>query len=106
MIWIIIINVFMMIRMINIEILSNKDNVLEIIIKNEGYTLLNLLVDELNRDPDVKYATYTMIHPLENKIKMIVMTSDGVSPLEAIKKAVSNLDRKISKLREEIRKIT
>ncbi len=91
-----------MINMMDIEILSSKDNVLEIIVKNESHTLLNLLVDELNKDSNVKYATYALVHPLENKVKMIVMTDGSVTPLSAIRRAISSIDKKIDKLRKEL----
>ena len=88
-----------------IELISNKDNVLEIIVRNEGHTLLNLIVDELNRISHVEYATYALIHPLEKKVKMIVMTDGNITPLEAIKKAISDVDEKISELRKGIQEL-
>ena len=91
-----------MINMMDVEILSSKENVLEIMVKNESHTLLNLLVDELNKDSNVEYATYVLVHPLENKIKMIVMTNGNVTPLSAIKRAINSIDKKIDKLRKEL----
>jgi len=89
--------------MSSIEILVNKENILEIKIRDEGYTLLNLLVDELNKNTHVKYAAYTVEHPLEKKIKMIVMTDGEITPLEAIREATKEIKKKIERLREQIR---
>ncbi|ABL77773.1 RpoL/Rpb11 RNA polymerase subunit family protein [Thermofilum pendens] len=82
-----------------VEVVRYATNVLELRIRGEGHTLLNLLVDELNRIPDVE-ATYRVDHPLLNVAHLLVRTKGSKQPLEAIREAVESLRAKLKVVAE------
>ncbi|RLE78565.1 MAG: DNA-directed RNA polymerase subunit L [Thermoprotei archaeon] len=74
-------------------------------IRGEGHTLLNMIVDELNRNPHVTYAAYSVDHPLVNEARLIVTTDGSIDPLDALTKASSNLKSFLKELREQFVKV-
>lgn len=70
--------------MVELKILEKTERFLEVKVVGEGHTLLNLLVDEINKDDRVKYAAYSIDHPLLGEARLVVLTEGSVAPLEAI----------------------
>ena len=46
----------------------------------------------LLRNPKIRYVAYRKPHPLENKIEIKIQTNGLISPLEAFKEALKNLN--------------
>lgn len=88
---------------VSVEIENISNNVLEVKIKNEGHTLLNLLVDELNKNPHVT-ASYRIDHPLLPFAHLRVQTDGTLTPIEALRVATESLKEKMEALREDLRK--
>ena len=61
------------------------------------HTFCNILKEELNKDDNVKVATYVIAHPLRRIPKFIVETKGDKDPAAVIKAAV----KKISKANDE-----
>lgn len=71
--------------------------------RGEDHTLLNLVVDELNRDKHVAFAAYRQKHPLTEEYMLTVVTDGGENALEALKAAVARAKTVFEKLLEEWR---
>ncbi len=86
------------------EIKVNKkgEDYAEIIVEGEEHTLGNLIAHYLLKVKGVKFASYSMPHPLERKIVIRVMTDGSIKPVEAFKaaaeKALEDLNRFESEL--------
>lgn len=87
---------------VTVEVKSSSQNLLELRISGEGHTLLNMLVDELNRNPHVM-AAYRVDHPLLDVAHLIIQTDGTLSPLDALREGVSSLKSKLFSLREQLR---
>jgi DNA-directed RNA polymerase subunit L len=61
------------------------------------HTFCNILKEELNKDDNVKTATYTIAHPLVRVPKFIVETKGDKEPTDVLKSAA----KKIGKLNED-----
>ncbi|MEZ0345434.1 MAG: RpoL/Rpb11 RNA polymerase subunit family protein [Infirmifilum sp.] len=90
---------------INVEIENISKDKLEIKIKGEGHTLLNMLVDELNKNPHVT-ASYRIDHPLLPVAYLQIQTDGSLLPIEALREATTNLKEKMKALREQLREQT
>ncbi len=69
-----------------VKILEIGDNFVKMVIKGEDHTFLNLLQHYLAEDRDVIIAKYNIPHPLVGEPELYVRTN-GVNPLEVIKRA-------------------
>ena len=87
-----------------VELLSRDERTLEVSIEGEGHTLLNLLVDELNRNPHVTMAAYSIDHPLIGRARLIIRTDGKVAPEDALREATENLQRILGEIREQLAK--
>lgn len=79
-------------------------NRLTLRIRGEDHTLLNLLTDELNRDPHVAFAAYRQEHPLTGEYVLSIVTDGSESPLDALKGAVERAKAVFEKLLEDWRR--
>jgi DNA-directed RNA polymerase subunit L len=61
------------------------------------HTFCNLLKEEMNKDDNVKVATYTIAHPLVRVPKFIIETKGDKEPTDVLKTAV----KKIGKINED-----
>lgn len=86
---------------VDVEILKLSKNVLEVKVRGEGHTLLNLLVNELNEDPRVT-AAYRVEHPLLDVAFFIVKTDGSISPLEALKEARERVSEKLKSVKKQV----
>jgi DNA-directed RNA polymerase subunit L len=71
-----------------LNILSKTDNELEVELKGETHTLLNLLKDLLIRDERVEVAFYDMKH-LSISDPILYIKTYGTDPIEVLKDAAS-----------------
>ena len=78
-----------------------EPNRLTLRLRGEDHTLLNLVVDELNRDKHVAFAAYRQKHPLTEEYMLTVVTDGGENALEALKAAVARAKTVFEKLLEE-----
>jgi len=86
---------------LQVEVLTFTKNKLEVKLRGEGHTILNLLVSELNSDPRV-VAAYRVEHPLLDVVYLHVTTEGDLSPLKALEEAVHRLNEKLSSLRSQL----
>lgn len=84
-----------------VEIITLTENNLEVKLRGEGHTILNLLVSELNSDPRV-VAAYRVEHPLLDVVYLHVVTEGDLSPLEALEEAARRLNEKLRSLRSQL----
>ncbi|MGB9708989.1 MAG: RpoL/Rpb11 RNA polymerase subunit family protein [Infirmifilum sp.] len=88
-----------------VEVENISKNSMEVKIRGEGHTILNMLVDELNKNPHVT-ASYKIDHPLLPFAHLLIQTDGTLSPIEALREATSSLKNKLEALRESLRKGT
>ncbi len=75
-----------------LTILKKTDKEINIKVAGESHTLLNMLKTALLNDKHVEIATYDIKHPTISDPVLFVRT-DGVDPIEVIKKASKELVR-------------
>ncbi len=86
---------------VEVEVVSFTKNKLEVRIRGEGHTLLNMLVDELNSDPGVT-AAYRVEHPLMDVAYLFISTDGSKSPLDALTEAAARLGEKLASLKRQL----
>ncbi|MDV3104412.1 DNA-directed RNA polymerase subunit L [Thermococcus waiotapuensis] len=76
-----------------IEVIKREDNKLEFYLEEEDHTFANLLVEVLHEDEHVKFAAYSIDHPIlmARKPKFKVVTDGKESPEEALEKAAQKI---------------
>jgi DNA-directed RNA polymerase subunit L len=70
------------------NILSNTENELEVELKGETHTLLNMLKDLLIKDKRVEVVFYDMKH-VSISDPILYIKTDGTNPIEVLKDAAS-----------------
>jgi DNA-directed RNA polymerase, subunit L (EC 2.7.7.6) len=90
---------------VEIEVTRAGENYVEIKVKGEEHTLGNLIANYLMRLPGVKFASYSMPHPLINEILIRVMTDGSISPYEAFRKAAEEALKDLDRFEEELEKV-
>ncbi len=88
--------------MVEVEVVKYTKEVLEVRVKGEGHTLLNLLVDELNRMEGVT-AAYRIEHPLLGTASLLVRSSGSLDPLEALKRAEENIRERLEDIKAQVK---
>ena len=84
----------------NIE--KTKDTAL-FTINKEDHTFGNAVKMMLLRNPKVRFVAYRKPHPLEDKIEIKIQTSDGITPLQAFREALKNLNDDIADCLDQFR---
>ncbi len=87
---------------LQIRVLKHDQGRIEMEIRGEGHTLLNLLVSELNKNPHVT-AAYRIEHPLLGIARLSVRTDGNITPLEAIRSAIGTLSEALEYLRRRFK---
>jgi len=90
-----------LVNKLQVEVLTSTRNRLEVKLRGEGHTVLNLLVSELNSDPRV-IAAYRVEHPLLDVVYLHVTTEGDLSPLEALEEAARRLSEKLGSLKSQL----
>ena len=71
-----------------LNILSKTENELEVELKGETHTLLNLLKELLIKDPRVEVVFYDIKH-VSISDPILYIKTDGTNPIEVLKDAAS-----------------
>ena len=88
-----------------VKVSKKGEDYAEIVVEGEEHTLGNLIANYLLRTKGVKFASYSMPHPLERKIVIRVMTDGSITPLDAFKAAVEKIKADLEKFEGEIEAI-
>jgi len=80
-----------------------EPNRLTLRLGGEDHTILNLIVDELNKDEHVAFAAYRQVHPLTPDYVLTIVTDGSESALEALGAAVERAKAVFEKLLEDWR---
>ena len=76
-----------------IVMLESKKNRMVFEMKGADHTLCNILRKQLQEDPKVSVATYSIAHPLIGIPKFILETDGAYTPEQALKAAISALEK-------------
>ncbi len=82
-----------------IEVLSEKKNELEFVLKGERHTFPNLLRSALLEDSDVLFAAYKLNHPFDNDSQFIVKTK-GKTAKKALGDALKKIDSDLTEFKK------
>lgn len=76
-----------------IEVIKREGNTLEFYLEGEDHTFANLLVETLHEDEHVKFAAYSIDHPIlmARKPRFKVTTDGEESPEEALERAAQKI---------------
>ena len=89
-------------KRMQIEIITDKKNELEIELKGESHTICNPLRKILMEDDDVKYAVYSIDHPIVGEPILKIKAKD---PKKSLKKAAKKLQEETKDFKDQIEKI-
>lgn len=72
-----------------IEVIKREENLLEFYLVGEDHTFANLLNEVLHENKHVKFAAYTIEHPvlMARKPKFRVVTDGKITPEQALEEA-------------------
>ena len=87
-------------RKLKAQIIELKPNKLKFLLDGETHTLLQPLQVELLKDSRVRFAAYSVVHPLEEKAEFVVETDGSIDPLTAIREAVERIKKTLHELRD------
>lgn len=74
----------------NIKVLELEEDKARLVIQGEGHTFMNLLTQEILKDPDVDVARYLIEFQFSDP-ELLVTTKGDRDPLAAIKDACTRL---------------
>jgi DNA-directed RNA polymerase subunit L len=76
---------------LKVNVLKRTENELKIEVEGAGHTICNLLQKKLLEDENVDMAGYDIPHPLASNPIIYVRTKGGVTPEQALRRAVEKL---------------
>lgn len=87
-----------------VEVLTETENTIEVIIHGEGHSLVNVLRSYLEDDEHVTFAAYNIAHPLlDNTRPRLEVRTDGTkTPRQALIDANELLHAQITELKQAI----
>ena len=87
-----------------LEIISETETSLEVIISGENHTFANLVRSYLEQDPAVLFSAYKVSHPLLDYSKpfMLIKTNGTKSPRKALSDANERLKADVQELQKMI----
>jgi DNA-directed RNA polymerase subunit L len=71
-----------------IKVIELKDDLARIAFIGEGHTFMNVLVDEILKNPSVDVANYSSRFHFTDPV-LLVTTKDGKNPVDAIREAAT-----------------
>ncbi|MFA6088513.1 MAG: DNA-directed RNA polymerase subunit L [Candidatus Woesearchaeota archaeon] len=80
-----------------VKITENSKDRMSFELIGEDHTLCNVLVKKLQESKDVKYAVYSIEHPLVSVPKLMIEAKDVKA---ALKKAISELSEQADELKK------
>ena len=85
----------------NIKILELEKNKARLIIQGEGHTFMNVLTEEILKDPDVDVARYLVKFQFSDP-ELLVTTRGNRDPLAVVRDACGRLEGCCAELLEQI----
>ncbi|HHN81366.1 MAG TPA: DNA-directed RNA polymerase subunit L [Methanomicrobia archaeon] len=87
-----------------IEVLTETETQMELIIHGEGHSLVNLLRSYLEEDEHVTFAAYNIAHPLlDNTRPRLEIRTDGTkTPRQALVEANELLHAQVTEFKQAI----
>ncbi len=85
--------------MAKIEVLEKKDHSLKLRLDGEDHTLASLLTGYLRRIEGVVRAFYEIPHPLTGSPEVYIMTNGNITPEEALRTALENMQKDLQEFR-------
>lgn len=85
-----------------VELVNITDKEVELNIKDEDISILYILQHELLKDKNVKFAGFSLKHPLTLEYYFRVVADE---PLEAILKAIKKAKTNVKELESSIKKV-
>mgnify|MGYP001209346932 CR=1 FL=1 len=85
----------------NIKILELEKNKARLIIQGEGHTFMNVLTEEILKDPDVDVARYLVKFQFSDP-ELLVTTRGNRDPLAVVRDACGRLEECCNELLEQI----
>jgi len=76
-----------------IEVIKREENLLEFYLVGEDHTFANLLDEVLHENKHIKFAAYTIEHPIlmARKPKFRVVTDGKITPEKALEEAAQKI---------------
>lgn len=88
--------------MARVELKRISEREYEFIIDGEDHTMGSLLQYYLQRDERVVNSYYTLVHPLEDKIKVYVKLAVDEDPVKVLSDALEKILEEAGELREKV----
>ncbi len=90
-----------------IEVIKREKNMLEFYLKGEDHTFANLLVETLHKNKHVKFAAYSIDHPIlmARKPRIRVVTDGKIKPEKALEEAAQKIFDMAREALEEWKKL-
>ncbi|HUU76271.1 MAG TPA: DNA-directed RNA polymerase subunit L [Methanoregulaceae archaeon] len=85
----------------NIKVLEFEEDKVRLVIQGEGHTFMNLLTEEILKDPDVDVAKYLVEFQFSDP-ELLVTTNGKKDPLKVITEACQRLAGYCEKLLEDL----
>lgn len=85
-----------------VKILSNEKKTLEFEVSMCEPSILNYLVERLNKKSDVEFAAYKLDHPILSSPKMVVKTKKE-NALDLVLEELESLGAELSAFRKEFK---
>jgi len=86
-----------------LKFLESTKNKILVEIKGEDHTFCNVLIKELQKNNNVKSATYRVTHPLQRVPVLLVETNEKTTAKKAILDSISGLSKINSKFLKEFK---
>jgi DNA-directed RNA polymerase subunit L len=86
-----------------VKVLELEKDKARFVIQGEGHTFMNVLVDEILRDPDVDVARYVIEFQFSDP-ELLVTTKGKKNPLPVIKKACKRISGHCDELIKGLKK--
>ncbi|AEB94529.1 MAG: DNA-directed RNA polymerase subunit L [Metallosphaera sp.] len=84
---------------------KKDDNYVEFRIQGEDHTLGNLVAATMRRVPGVILSTYYLPHPLKDELIIKVKTDGSISPVDALKKAIEQIEKTAESFLQDLEKV-
>lgn len=89
-----------------LNIIENTKYKLVAELKGEDHTFCNVLVNELQKDENVKNAAYNIAHPLKRVPRILVETNTNTTAKKALLDAAARLKKTVDSFKKSFEKET
>jgi DNA-directed RNA polymerase subunit L len=84
----------------DVKLLINEKNVVELDLGDIDQSLAQLLVEKLNEDKDVEFASYKLEHPTTTTPKLYVKTKKG-DPAKLILEKIDEIKNEVADFKKQ-----